>query len=900
MLCLVISCYALLYLYAKDRQTATSELFLKNIISSLNKNINEHKGFFNRQSLHAPAIVQSYQLVLFEPNGNTVNINSINSVSTFKLPSWSARSHDVQTLRYGNVLEAWRPLDGGYQLYVYIEFVPIYQTFHNPLYLLPVWLFFLFLSLHLIQLQKRYHSWYQLVDYSQNFHKIVQGNYQPLHIDNTNEPELLQLSQIVNRLSFKTSQYFDDIQQLLCRQQRLIDKSPTALFLINRKGRLLYFNEKFAHTFSTPFDKTVVYMLQDFIAGVDKATQQLLTQINEQSAFLTLSVTDLPRNDFYDLRLNPFYNSLGQLQGFSGSLGVVTNYHQQLQKAWVGDQQTAEKLAGFDKLWAVLEHELRTPLSGMMGMIELLAEDKADFNQEQQDTITTIQQSSKTMLSLLNDMLDVAKLDAGKLQLNLSSVNILNLLNQVAELMIGNAKRNNISLYIYTHPDVPRNIQTDDGRMRQIILNLMTNAIKFTKQGYVALLVDKVNSQHPVIQHKKSGVENLPTDWIKITVKDTGIGIAKKEQQKLFSYFNQANDSISQQFGGTGLGLAISNNFSQLLGGFIHLESEAGKGSEFQVFLPILENSVQPVFDITLNHFPILLIIVSPYDIVYRSTEILNFMNVHSVIFTTPNQAMIDRVNRLNVEGLQPIFVVDELSYIGNESIFSQIELFKISPKIIISMESERTISKDIMMNFDELVQKPPPLSDVFAKVMSLCEEKINPNHDKQLSAELAFKKFLQTHEAVLAQNTNVSTPNVDNHFLEDLTLPTSVPIVNQNKQILVAEDNATNQKIVKKQLEALGYTAIIANDGKEAIKLLNEHRADIGLVLMDCQMPIMDGLTATRQIRHNKDSIAIIALTANDTDADRNECSKAGMDGFITKPITKQKLTEILTRFMV
>lgn len=895
MLSLVMACYALLWFYAKEQQRVNGDLFLQNIITQLNHDINDHTHIFSQHEFSVPSVITSYQVIVFEPNGNTINISNDPASTTFKLPTWTSTGSDVQTLLYANAAEFWRPLDHRYRVYIYVEFVPTLQNFHHPIYALPVLIALFFLMMFFAQLHKSYTAWSQLLNYVQNFSKITQNLYQPLQITQNKEPEILQLNHIINRLTFKSSQYVKKIHQLSNRQHYLIDKSPVALFLINRKGKLLYFNEKFAHTFATPFNKNTVYMLQDFIIGSDKKTQQLLTQITEQSAFLSLSVTDLQRKDFFDLRLNPFYNHLGQLQGYSGSLEVVTSYHQQLQKAWVEDKQTAEKLAGFDKVWAVLGHELRTPLSGMMGMIELLAEDKNDFNQEQQETISTIQQSSQTMLSLLNDMLDVAKMDAGKLVINYSSVNILQLLHQVSDLMIGNAKRNGISLYVFANADVPRFIHTDDGRMRQVILNLMSNAIKFTKQGYVAILVDKVSHTHPIIAHKKAGSNELSPDWIKITVKDTGMGIAKKEQQKLFSYFNQANDSISQQFGGTGLGLAISNNFSQLLGGFINLESEVGKGSEFQVFLPLQNHSLAPIFDIDVKNLPVFLIVICPFDITYRNHDILDALEVEHMLFTDVNEEMVKQINQAKMNDLLPIFLIDELSYIGNQAIFGQIDDFPKIPKIILSMESERTLDSDIMVDFDDLLQKPPSVINLFAKVLKIYEERLNPEKHSRISAELAFKKFLQQHHLqveTLSHNLS-TTANSENDNQTQVS-------ATKNRKVLVADDNPVNQKIAQKHLNALGYDTIIANDGQEAINLLNENRAEIGLILMDCQMPVMDGLTATRQIRSQKDSIVIVALTANDSNEDRQECHEAGMDAFLTKPISKPKLTELLSRFMI
>ncbi|MFW2178154.1 MULTISPECIES: response regulator [unclassified Moraxella] len=854
-----------------------------------------------------PLAVQNYQIFIFEPNGRTINLSDNPEKSTNDLPSWSIESRYQQTVYSFTGVEVWQSLNNNYRIYIKLTYTPLWHGFANPLYALPILIAICIFLLSIIQLRKRYEIWQQIIDYGQNIQQMMLAGYHPIHINRgSSHAEVQQLAQIINRLSFKMYQYFQQLHELNLRQNTLIDNSPTLLFLINRKGRLVYFNEQFAHTFITPFNKDVVYMLTDFITGTDKATQQLITQIADTHALSTFAVTNLQRDMYFDMRVKPYYNRFGQLQGFSGSLEIVTNYYERLQNAWLEDKQITEKLESFNKLWAVLGHELRTPLSGMIGMIDLLVEDTNQLDEEQQDVLSTLQQSSKTMLQLLNDMLDVAKLEAGKLQTNLSMTDLSQSIRQVADLMAGNARRHGISLYVFTAPNVPRTFETDDGRLRQILMNLVNNAVKFTKSGYVAILLDKLNDEHPIIQQKATETSRANKNWLRITIKDTGIGIAEQDKKRLFSYFNQANDSISRQFGGTGLGLAISNNFSQLLGGFIHLESEVGKGSEFQVYLPMLKFGIQPMYQFNLENIKIFIVFISPYDVTERIGTIFDAIDIpHAVIHDT-DENLVSRVNTLSFGERTPVFLVDDVAYIGKESLYAQIPAFNNHIKFLMSLESERTLDTSLSQSFDGIIQKPVTVSNIIAEIIHQQQtQPVNEQYTPSLSAQKAFEAFLKKHNdnqhLTIISPLNYSATMVTQDGLTHTDfVPVNPTTTYEQKGILVAEDNPVNQKIAKKHLLNLGYDVIIANDGQEALALLKQHRSKIGLILMDCRMPIVDGIEATRQIRANKDSIPIVALTANDTDEDRNICIEAGMDNFLTKPLNKEKLQNLIRHYFI
>ena len=916
-LILIVAGYGLLGFYALQQQQQLGESCLVELVDKLNHKISHHEYDWSQVTLDHHAAIKNYQLIIVEPTGATTVVKNNHDDFSVPLPNWTLSNKQSNKMFYDiHGFEVWQNLAAGYRLYVKVQYLPLWRNFANPIYLLPLLLGFCLFLYMMIQLRKVYDVWDKFLDNAQNLQLQISQGYQPAKLHEFRDhPELRYLSQLFNRHAYKMGQYYDKVRELTYRQNILINTSPILLFIMSRNGRIVYFNHKFSQVFYTPFQPGSMYILSDFITGANKTTQQLLNSLENIQTYATLPVTNLQRNLYFDLRITPYYNRFGQLQGYSCGLQDTTDYHDKLQKAWVEDKFTTDKLTNFNKMWAVVGHELRTPLSGLVGMIDLLAEDKAQFNSEQQETIATLQQSSYTMIQLLNDMLDVAKLDAGRLQTNVTSIDLLQLLRQTTGLMVGNARRQKISLYIFVDPFTPRFIDCDEGKLRQIILNLLTNAVKFTKEGYVAITVDKTDSRHPLIAAKTSQNTTVSKDWLKITVKDTGLGISEKDQQKLFSYFEQANDSISRQFGGTGLGLAISNSFSHLLGGFIHLESQFGQGSEFQLFLPIPKFSLQPVYQHKTRNLRVTLILISPFSIFERANKVLSYVELSHHIFTTIDETVINTINNLNLQGLMPVFVIDDAALKANNHLLNNIHFYNDAIKIILSIESPKTLPPELQLQFDGYLQKPASLSLLIAEVNHLYELKIKKEKtNTHLPVQLAFKQFLQQYPNPSNSSVNVAsvTPPVNN---PNLLLDGPIQVVDEGhtnlespndahpssqKLILIAEDNPVNQKIAKKHLEALGYRYLVASDGEQAVKLLSENRQQIGLVLMDCRMPILDGIEATRIIRLNKDSVPIVALTANDSDDDRNICLEAGMDSFLTKPINKQKLIEAINHYMV
>lgn len=867
---------------------------------------------------------RDYAIVIFSPFDQITYYSNTPQASYTAVADWQVyRQKSNTTSQTMSKLEAMRVLPDGYRMYVYLSSPHFYDRFFSPLNLLPLLVFLLLVGAYSFYINRQTRAWQSLLDYCQalpehivNEYQPYQGSYQLFDLD------MAQMAQVVNRFGYQLYHYFHEFKALSDQQQQLIENMPISLFVLNRKGQITYFNQQFSKVFMTPFYADAIYLLSDFVAGKDKVNQQRLLNLTATQTAVDIAVTDLQHQHFFDLHLQPVYNHLGKVQGFSGCLQNVSFYQQALQTAWLNEKQQQDKVASFDKLWAVLGHELRTPLAGMLGMIEILDEEKSAFDSEQQEIIHTLQQSGQGMLQMLNDMLDIAKLGAGKLNTNLAQTDLFSLMRQVAELMVGNARRQHIDLLYHIDGRIPRYIETDDGRLRQILLNLLSNAIKFTHQGYVALLADLLDSTDPIIAKNRPS-QNPAQKWLRIMVKDTGMGISESEQKKLFSFFNQANESISRQFGGTGLGLAISNSFSQLLGGFIHLHSEVDKGSEFQVYLPLKNYVPQVSFRFNPSQYPFHLILILKHAISQTYVEkLFTNLNLDFSVYIGLNPNTVTRLNQQfnshNAPIHTPLFIVDDHCYDEDLVLFEQIGCFITSPKIFLTMNTERSLPTNILDTFDGILTKPIAMNNFLAEITRVYDkfQQKNTATHQPISAQQAYENFLAKLANLKQPSTNSasqanpqSVSNIEQGILYTtpvtLELPPPSPhklieVIPKNKTILVAEDNPINQKIVQRHLTKLGYQVRLAENGQQAITLLATHQADIGLILMDCQMPVMDGLEATRLIRAQQNSIPIIALTANHAEEDKQMCLSAGMDNFLTKPLNREALVSMLSRYMI
>ncbi len=744
--------------------------------------------------------------------------------------------------------------------------------------------------------------------------------------------EFMRLAHVLSRANYQLYRRRRQLDSLLSRFERLVNRAPLPIAFVQRDGIITFINERFAYVFMLSLQADKKIHINQLVEATDEQAHKILHNFSEQKITRNISVTGRKNRESYQMHLMPWFTDDGQIQGFTLTFNNISEMADQLNSSLAQINEQSARIADFERLWSVTGHELRTPLSGIIGMLELLKD--GHLNPEQQETFDTLDQTAHTMLLMLNDMLDLAKMDAGKLQLSISDTDIMQMCRQVCDLMIGNARRQGIELLLFFEQNCVRTISTDEGRLRQVLLNLIGNAVKFTRSGYVALRVSVEVMDNESAQH-----------FICFEVIDTGIGISKEEQGKLFSYFNQANNAISKTFGGTGLGLAISKNFVQMLGGEIHLRSAVNQGSNFAVKIPISQTHSEHVYQYQVDLSQICLIAVTSQQISHAQlASLCKYIGLPAIVKHGFDTSNVDAINEefaqlqtASEKPLAPVLLLeheifshfgtdtdagkdtgtgkdidtntgvtegdtaDKTTNIDNQRVVEQLQIClnkltvcantKDMAKILLSMTPERSLPNQLLEIFDSYLPKPLDMDYLISELVRLTQQSAS-GEMRVSKLQHTFNEFLQNIEnidSVLDEDDPLVT--VDGEQFDEVT---------ERPLILVAEDNPVNLKVLSKALEKLDYPFISAGDGQEVLNILKERRQEISLILMDCRMPVMDGLEATRRIREGEDSIPIIALTANDTDEDKENCLRAGMDNFLAKPIKKLTLKAMLEKYVI
>jgi CheY-like chemotaxis protein len=538
-----------------------------------------------------------------------------------------------------------------------------------------------------------------------------------------------------------------------------------------------------------------------------------------------------------------------------------------------------------------------------LGMAQLLRETQLD--QEQNEYARTLYNSGQAMLRLVNDILDLSKLDAGKMQTEQLDFDLLELSIEVCDLMAASAAQKSLELVSFIDPDSPRFLQGDPYRIRQILLNLINNAIKFTSIGYVALHVRPIAADDPVIvalgpllrqdddadvdvshadlhaAHERAPLQEVdaPVDhqWVMFEVSDSGVGIAPENQQALFQFFAQADRTVSRRFGGTGLGLAISRGLAEAMNGCITLSSEPNQGTVFRVYLPLVKQSEVPMY-----HRPILLAnlaveVFEPLDLNRQGlSRLFQSLSIHAEMHDDLSGLAI-AAERTSSQ--HPILLIDYelLDDRPLADYLSRYPELRQAHCILLSRRSRRSIPARMIEGFEGFVFKPLRVEHLLAELLRMLD-----------GDDQALDEPPQENQQAL----------MDAFFAQVKQTPTTAMQTGQlSLRVLLAEDNIVNQKVASKMLQKLGCEVTVVEDGQQAVDFLMGNQP-VDLVLMDCRMPNMDGLEATRLVRRQMNSIPIIALTANDTDEDREACMNAGMDDFLAKPLDQSVLSNLIARF--
>lgn len=552
-------------------------------------------------------------------------------------------------------------------------------------------------------------------------------------------------------------------------------------------------------------------------------------------------------NEFYEVSLRPVLNRNGLPEGVSYFSKEITQriaFEKELMDARSAAESAASAKAQF---LATMSHEIRTPLNGLIGMTELLK--TTGLKGKQSEYADAIQLSGEALLQIINDVLDLSKIESQKIELEKQPFEIRECIEETFGILYSRSLEKGLELLYTAAPDVPVKLVGDKSRLRQVLINLVGNAIKFTSQGKITVGVKKISTegQHATLQ---------------FSVEDTGIGIAPENVERIFKAFSQGDVSTARKYGGTGLGLSISAKLVQLMNGKIWVESTPGKGSTFY-------------FSMTAEAMP-----DEPVRFIKPAAGSLANLRV-CFVTANENQAEI-------ISGYLSEWNMRVIRMKSKEELTDFFKAHRYADMVLIDFDLVSPDADAFIHHLDKILKGDKPKLAVFNSVST----------DRTWDNENKVSLWINKDSFPARWQKDISSLFYEQAEKDTLVTPASTTARETPLQILVAEDNLISQRLILAILETLGHHAGIASDGAEALKMAGEKKYD--LIFMDIQMPVMDGFEATKKIKElkGKQVPKIVAMTAYAMEGDREKCLEAGMDDYLSKPILMENVQRMLDKW--
>lgn len=599
------------------------------------------------------------------------------------------------------------------------------------------------------------------------------------------------------------------------------------------------------------YDSDLVLLEQHMVRNSDELLE-LNRKLQRQSDKQKLALTRL-RESLHELNADTESKMLEEddVANLSRFLADEIRKRRQTEKELRQAKEDAEAAArAKSEFLATMSHEIRTPLNGVIGMASLLENTRLTKSQER--FLDTIQSCCQSLMNLINDILDYSKFDAGKIQLERTAFSPRAAIEQTCQVVAERAQAKDIELIGFCDPRVPDTLLGDPGRVHQILLNLLSNAVKFTDSGDITVKAFPGKAT-PGSKHRY---------WLAFSVKDSGIGIPKKDLKRIFEPFEQADSTTTRKYGGTGLGLAVCRQFTDAMGGKIQIKSQVGKGSEFIVTIPFRttqEVEVPPWRSQPLPKKRLLLI-----EDNRASSDALEATLDSWGLSIYPVAKPDNALRLLQKARFDGVILDRSLKDTDTNTIIQQIrdlgEAFAYFPILLLINLVEKHILEDQADRGVDYITKPIESDALYQRLQDL----LNPRERKTIRKTEARQQLWRPQREL---------------------------------KVLVVEDDIVNQEIASMMLRDMHCSVDIARNGLEAVAAVK--RMDYDIVFMDCQMPEMDGYTATQTIRsQGYDTLPIIALTANVMPEDKEKCLQSGMSDYLSKPVKPMFFREMLQRW--